>query len=79
MRSMPLFKTGHQPKTHMATEFKIEAGDRRRYEETVNDPEGMDEKMVRAVIAAWARKQQYDLDVAWMYSWNTGPWEKKPE
>lgn len=79
MRSMPLFKTGHQPKTHMATGFIIEAEDRVRYELSVNDPPDMAEKMVRATIAAWARKQQSNLGAAWMYVWNAGPWEKTPE
>jgi hypothetical protein len=55
----------------MATEFKIEAGDRELYEKTVNDPPDMAERMVRAAIAAWARQQQPNLGVAWMYSWNT--------
>ena len=72
MRFMPLFKTGHQRKTHMATEFKIDAEDRRRYEQSVNDPPDMAEIMVRAAIAAWARHQVPNLDVAWMYSGNTG-------
>lgn len=75
---MPLFKTGHQPKTHMDIEtgFVILAKDRLRYEQSVNSPPDMAEKMVRAVIAAWASKEQPDVRLDWMYVWNTGtgPW-----
>jgi hypothetical protein len=71
MRSMPLLKTGHQPKTHMKTQLSIAKKHRRPYEESVTDPKiKMDEKAVRAVIAAWARKQSSSLGKDWMYAWN---------
>lgn len=69
---MPLFKTGHQPKTHMASEFRIEEQDRLQYEISVNDlnlKEG--EKEVRDAIQKWAKSQKPG-EVQWIYSWNKG-------
>ena len=69
---MPLFKTGHQPKTHMASEFRIEAQDRQIYDDSKNDNISQDEKDVRTAIAKWAKLKQPDFNVAWIYSWNAG-------
>jgi hypothetical protein len=73
MRSMPQLKTGHQPKTHMASGFTIDKDDRDRYEKSVTTPPKpveMDETALRAVIAAWARKREPDLGKTWIYSWD---------
>ena len=67
---MPLFKTGHQPKTHMASGFKIEKDDRDRYEESVTDPNiPLEETAIRAAIASWAKFKE-PTGATWMYVWN---------
>jgi hypothetical protein len=66
---MPLFKTGHQPKTHMPSTFRIEKEDRKPYELSVGDPNiTEDERELRREITTWARKQ-VPGDEAWMYVW----------
>ena len=71
MRSMPLFKTGHQPKTHMATQFSIDEEDRARYDASVNDPDiSAEEKEVRAAIVKWARSQSPNGG-DWIFVWTT--------
>ena len=68
---MPLFKTGHQPKTHMATtpsEFRIEKEKREEYDLSVDKPTDADEKEMRRAITKWARKQKPD-NVQWIYVW----------
>lgn len=67
---MPLFKMGHQPKTHMASTFNIEKDDRVRYEQSVTDPTiPLEEIALRAAITSWAHKQK-PVTEAWMYVWN---------
>ena len=69
---MPLFKTGHQPKTHMASEFRIEKEDREPYEQSVDEPNiSPEERAIRACITKWARSQK-PIDEAWIYVWNAG-------
>ena len=69
---MPIFKTGHQPKTHMASESKltIVEKDRKPYEQSVHEPNTpLDEVAIRAAITAWAEKQAPG-GKEWIYSWN---------
>lgn len=67
---MPLFKTGHQPKTHMASTFKIEQQDRDRYNKSVYDPTiPLDETALRAAICSWAERQKPGIQ-EWIYIWN---------
>lgn len=69
---MPLFKTGHQPKTYMAltpSEFRIDGEIRKPYEESVGDTNiDADERMLRAAITIWAEKQKPGA-VQWIYTW----------
>ena len=81
---MPLFKTGHQPKTHMepteptgatpSSEFRIDKELRDAYEKNVTKPTDADEIEMRRAITAWARKvtgpTTGTVTAPWMYSWN---------
>lgn len=75
---MPLFKTGHKPKTHMATtppdmaptpsEFRIEGLKRDEYKQNTERPTDQDEKEMRRAIVKYAEKTKPG-NVQWMYFW----------